>query len=153
MERLRYTRRTKLKIASLTSKSPAVQLLKKRGDNIFIHEMTQHVFHLTKNYRVKDEKFRALLGNLQTGEVTENNTRSLMILHFLNYSKEKKDKIENDPRTIWLFIKNAEVKLRNMEKLIEFLNRTKVLVARLRCEWTSNKKQVKGVTTVRKSHF
>ena len=32
-------------------------------------------------------------------------------------------------------------------------NRTKVPVARLKCEWTSNKKQVKGVATVRKSHF
>ena len=72
----RYARKTKFKIASSASKGPAVQLLVNRGDNLFIDEMIQHVFHLTQNYRVEDEKFRALLSNLRTGEVTENNTKS-----------------------------------------------------------------------------
>ena len=37
------------------------QLLKKRGYDIFINGMNQRVFHLMKNYRIKNEKFRALL--------------------------------------------------------------------------------------------
>ena len=86
-----YARRTKFKIASYTSKRHAVQLLVNRGDDLFIDEMTQHVFHLTKNYRVEDEKFRALLSNLQTGEVTENDAKNLISLHFFHYSKEKKE--------------------------------------------------------------
>ena len=36
--------RTKFKSASLTSKGPAVQLLKKRGDDIFIDNMTDTSF-------------------------------------------------------------------------------------------------------------
>ena len=71
-----FARRTKFKIASLTSKGPAVQLLEKRGGNIFIDDMSQHVFHLTKNYQVKDEKFRALLDNLRTGEITKGEARN-----------------------------------------------------------------------------
>ena len=55
-----FARKTKFKIASLMNKRLAVKLLEKRGENIFIDEMTQHVFYLTKNHRVKDEKFRAL---------------------------------------------------------------------------------------------
>ena len=148
-----FARRTKFKIAKSTSKDPAVQLLEKRGDDILIDDMTQHVFHLTKNYRVKDEKFRALLDNLRTGEITENEAKNLMNLSFFHYSPDKKDLIENDPKTIWLFTKNDEVRLKNTQKLVELSNRTKVPVARLKCEWSSNKKQINGVATVRKSHF
>ena len=115
--------------------------------------MTQHVFHLTKNYRVKDEKFRALLDNLRTGEITENEAKNLMNLSFFHYSQDKKVLIENDPKTIWLFTKNDKVRLKNTQKLVELSNNSKVPVARLKCEWMSNKKQVNGVRTVRKSHF
>ena len=107
-----FARRTKFKIASLTSKGPAVQLLEKRGGDIFIDDMTQHVFHLRKNYRVKDEKFSALLDDLRTGEITKNEARNLMSLHFFHYSKDKKDMIENDPKTISLFTKNDKVRLK-----------------------------------------
>ena len=82
------------------------------GDGIFIDDMTQHIFHLTKNYRVKDEKFRALLDNLQTGEITKNEARNLMSLHIFHYSPDKKDFIENDPKSIWLFTKNDKVRLK-----------------------------------------
>jgi len=111
-----FARKTKFKIASLMNKRLAVQLLEKRGDDIFMDEMTQHVFYLTKNYQVKDKKFRALLNNLQTGEVTENDARKLMILHFFNYLKEKKDTTENDPRTIWLFTKNETIRLKTRRR-------------------------------------
>ena len=129
-----YTRRTKFKIASLMGNSPEVQLLVNRGNDLFIDDMTQYVFHLMKNYRVKNEKFRALLKKIWTGEVIKNDARNLMSLHFFNYSREEKGKTGNDPRTIWLFTKNAEERLKNTEKLVELSNRTKLSVARLRCE-------------------
>ena len=90
------------------------------------------------------------MDNLQTGEVTKNDTKNLMSLHFFYHAEEKKLMIKNDPRTIWRFTKNAEVRLKNLEKLVELSNITKVPVARLKCEWTINKKQVNGVATVRK---
>ena len=87
-------------------------MLEKRGEYIFIDNMTQHVFHLTKNYRVKDKKFRALLDNLQTGEITENEARNLMSLHIFHDSPDKKGLIENNPKTIWIFTKNDKVRLK-----------------------------------------
>ena len=89
-----------------------------RGDDLFIDEMAQHVFYLMKNFRVKDEKFREYLGNLQTGEVTESDTENLTNLYFLNHTKDKKDKIKNDPRTIWLFTKNAKGRTKHTAKLV-----------------------------------
>ena len=54
-----YTRRMKFKIENSMSKTLVVQLLVNKGGELFMNHMTQHIFHLPKNYRVKDEKFRA----------------------------------------------------------------------------------------------
>ena len=54
-----------------TAKTSASQLLCQRGSYLFTHVMSETVFTLDKNYRVKTKEFRDLLGRLRTGEPTE----------------------------------------------------------------------------------
>ncbi len=61
--------------------------------------MSETVFTLNKNYRVKNKEFRDLLGMLLTGEPTERDADIILNLHiglhesdiaFMDYLKNKK---------------------------------------------------------------
>ncbi len=58
----------KLKVPQTpTAKTSTSQLLCQRGSYLFTHVMSEPVFTLDKNYRVKNKEFRDLLGRLCTG--------------------------------------------------------------------------------------
>ncbi len=52
------------------NKQSASQLLCQWGTYLFIHVMTESVFILNKNYRVKSEEFQDLIARLCVGEAT-----------------------------------------------------------------------------------
>jgi hypothetical protein len=54
-----------------TTKTSASQILCQKGSYLFTAVMSETVFTLDKNYRVKRKEFRDLLGRLRTGEPTQ----------------------------------------------------------------------------------
>ncbi len=90
----------KLKVPQTpTAKTSASQLLCQRGSYLFTHDMLETVFTLDKNYRVKNNEFRDLLGRLCTVEPTERDADIILNLHiglhesdiaFMDYLKKTK---------------------------------------------------------------
>ncbi len=77
----RYSKK-KLKVPQTpTAKTSASQLLCQRGSYLFTHVMSETVFTLVRNYRVKNKEFRDLLGRLRTGEPTEQDADIILNLH------------------------------------------------------------------------
>jgi len=111
------------------------QLLAYRGSYLFTEVMTDKVYFLTKNYRVQSEKFKSLLGRVWTGQPSEEDTQIIMKLHltFHDSNKEFMDKIQNDPKTMFLYTTNDEKDKKNVSKLVEASKGMKVPVARLNC--------------------
>ena len=61
--------------------------------------------------------------------------------------------IENHPKIVYLYTENHKKNVKNLQKLATLLRQTKVPIARLQCQWKSNKYQGQGSTRVYKSHF
>ena len=51
--------------------------------------------------------------------------------------------IENHPKTMWLYARNEEKDNKNIERLVKLSRERKVPVARLECQWISNRVQYK----------
>ena len=64
-----------------TTRMTTLQLLCQRGTYIFTQIMTETVFSLDRNYRVKNLAFRNLLGWLQTGDPLKEDADILSNLH------------------------------------------------------------------------
>ncbi len=79
--------------------------------------MSEIVFTLNKNYRVKSKEFRDLLGRLRTGEPTH---RNILNLHISQYELDIvfMDYLKNNKKTMCLYTRNAEKELKNQEMLI-----------------------------------
>ncbi len=56
---------------TLTAKTTVSKLLCQRGSYLFTNVMSETVFALDKNYKVKTKEIHDLLGRLRTGEPTE----------------------------------------------------------------------------------
>ena len=87
------------------------QLFAYRGDWIFTEVMTENVYILTKNYRVRCKHFKRLLERVRKGNATREDAEKMMKLHHVFYKVDKdfKDNIENHGKTMWLFSNNADV--------------------------------------------
>ena len=131
------------------------QLLAYRGSYLFTEVMTDKVYFLTKNYRVQCKKFKSLLGRVRTGQPSEEDIQNIMKLHltFHDSNKEFMDKIQNDPKTMFLYTTNDEKDKKNVSKLVETSKEMKVPVARLNCWWENHKLQNGSVRHARKTHF
>ncbi len=68
----------------------ATQLQCQRGTYIFTQIMTETVFPLDKNYRVKNMEFRNLLGRLQIGDPLKEDADILSNLHLIYYDEDFK---------------------------------------------------------------
>lgn len=140
----------------VTDKMTEAQLFAYRGDWLFTKVMTDQVYFLTKNYRVRCEHFKALLERVRKGDTTHDDATKLMKLHTVfhrNNSAFKKD-VEDADHTMFLFSNNIEVRKKNVDKLVETSKSNKVPVARLDCWYDTNKQQ--NVTKERRifqSHF
>jgi hypothetical protein len=65
-----YSKSTSTAPLAPTNKLSVTQLLFQWRSFLFTHVMTETVFFLNKNYRVKSKHFHHLLARLQTGEST-----------------------------------------------------------------------------------
>lgn len=149
-----YALQNGYKDAKATKKTPNQQLMEEIGHNLFIDNLAMNVFTLRENYRtINDPHFGNILSRLRLGKASRTDAERLMKQCLHSHSKENREKIENDPKTVWLYTRNHEKNTQNITKLVEHSNRVAQPIARLQCQWMSNRCQSKGKDSVRRSHF
>ena len=149
-----FGRRQGIKLPSTTRKSGNQQVHEEKGNNYFIEDLTQNVITLTENYRTaKDPMFGNILSRLRVGACTESDADILLKRSLAKFNPQDRAIIENHPKTLWLFTRNWEKNRKNVEKLVELSNRDKVPIARLRCQWHTNRCYSTGKQTVTRRHF
>ncbi len=84
-----YSKMTTTTLLTPTNKQTAAQLLCQYGTYLFTHLMTESVFFLDKNYRVKSEEFQKLLARLSIGESTTKDAQRITDLHLAYYEHNK----------------------------------------------------------------
>ena len=126
-----------------------------RGDWLFTEVMCENVYMLTKNYRVKCEKFKDLLERLRVGKPTNADAHHMMKLHhhFYRLDPKFKDKIENHKKTMWLYSKVRQVQNKNRDMLVETSKKNQVPVAKLDCWYETFKTQNGQERHAIRSHF
>jgi hypothetical protein len=136
-----YSKMTTTSPLTPTNKQTAAQLLCQWGTYLFTHVMTESVFFLHQNYRVKSEEFQELLARLRVGESTTEDAQRITDLHLAYYEHDKTfmTNLTNDPKTMWLYAKNVEKDKKNMDMLIQTSKMNKVPVARLNCHYETNR--------------
>ena len=139
----------------VTDKMTQAQLFAYHGDWLFTEIMTDRVYFLTKNYRVQCKKFKALLERVRKSRVTKKDAKKLMKLHytFYRHNPNFKKNIEHHDKTMWLFSNNADVRKKNVDKLVKTSKSGKVPVARLNCWYDTNKTQNGKERHTYLSHF
>jgi hypothetical protein len=82
--------------------------------------MSETVFTLNKNYRVKNIEFRDLLGRLCTGEPTEQDADIISNLHIGLHESDIAfiDYLKNNKINMWLYARNAEKEHKNQKMLV-----------------------------------
>jgi hypothetical protein len=82
--------------------------------------MSETVFTLDKNYRVKNKEFHDLLRRLRTGEPTERDADIISNLHIGQHESDIAfmDYLKNNKKTMWLYTLNAEKEHKNQEMLV-----------------------------------
>ena len=150
-----YSARQGMAVQRRTNKMTKSQLFKHRGDWLFTEVMTEQVYSLTRNYRVKDKKFKEILSRVRLGEPTKEDADHIIKLHHNWYSADEKfkQKIENHEKTMWLFTKRQQVEEMNRKRLISMSNSTNVPVARLDAHFDTNKQQNMKENRAIRSHF
>jgi len=122
-----------------TTKMTPSQLICQRGNYLFTHVMSETVFTLDINYRVKCKKFRDLLGRLRVGEPTNQDAETLSNLHISNYTEDFTNYLANNKKTMWLYATNAAKELKNEEMLIHTSKHNNVPIARLDCTYDTHR--------------
>ncbi len=72
--------------------------------------MTESVFFLDKNYRVKSKHFGHLLARLRTGESTPDDAKNITSLHLAYYEHNTAfmTNLKQDQKTMWIYAKNTD---------------------------------------------
>ena len=140
-----YFKSTSTTLINPTNKQSATQLLCQWGTYLFTHVMTDSVFFLNKNYTVKSKHFRHLLARLHTGVSTPDDAREITNLHLAYYEHDTAfmTNLKQDPKTMWLYAKNADKDKTNMDMLIHTSKNKNVPVARLDCHFGSKQQSGK----------
>ena len=99
-------------------------MFKNRGDILFREQMTENVFELTKNLRVTEESqhFQGILQRLRLSEQTLEDSNVLNSLNLWQegvYPKDFQQRLEEDPKTLFVYANNEPRKSKNMAKLKE----------------------------------
>jgi hypothetical protein len=117
--------------------------------------MSETVFTLNKNYRVKSKEFHDLLGRLRTGVPTQQDAEIISNLHIGLYESDIAfmDYLKNNKKTMWFYARNAEKELKNQEMLIHASKITSKPVARLDCTYDTKRLSGDKDWTVCYSHF
>ena len=124
-----------------TNKETAAQLLTKWGTYLLTQVMTETVFYLHKNYRVKSKEFRKLLGRLRVGEATAEDAQRIVNLHLTYYEQDETfmADLKQNPKSMWLYARNKDKDSTNLDMLIQTSKTNKVPVARLACHYETNR--------------
>jgi hypothetical protein len=130
-----YSRMNNKSQQTPTTRLTSTQLLCQHGTYIFPQIMSETVFALDKNYRVKNNESRDLLGRLRIGEPIHKDAEKLSNLHLIYYDEGFKSYLENNKKTMWLFAKNADKELKNQEMLIHTSKHKNNPIARLDCTY------------------
>lgn len=147
-----YGHRLGIRLPGSTKKSGNEQILEEMGHELFISDLTQHVFNLTENYRtINDPEFGSILERLRIGTSTDDDVSTLMKRSLGHFDPSAKARVENLPNTVWLFTCNWQKDIKNTEKLVHLSNSTQTPIARLRCQWHTNR--CYSNRTVIRSHF
>ncbi len=101
--------------------------------------MSETVFTLDINYRVRCKRFRDLLGKLRTGEPTHEDAENLSNLHLSKYDEVFMDYLATNNKIMWLFATNAAKELKNEEMLINTSKHNNVPIARLDCTYETKR--------------
>jgi hypothetical protein len=101
--------------------------------------MSETVFALDKNCRVKNNEFRNLLGRPGIGEPIRKDAEKLSNLHLIYYDEGFKSYLESNDKTMWLFPKNADKDLKNQEMLIHTSKYKNNPIARLDCTYDTKR--------------
>ncbi len=138
-----------------TAKTSASQLLCQKGSNLFTNVISEIVFTLDKNYRVKSKEFRDLLGRLRTGEPTQRDAEIILNLHFGLYESDIAfmDYLKSNKKTMWLYARNVEKELKNQKMLIHTSKITSKPEARFDCTYDTKRLSGDKDRTVCYSHF
>jgi len=142
------------------------QLLQNAGDELLTTLMTEHVFVLTTNKRVRpgNDSFVQLLNRLRQGydaeslnkekkdHIAHEDSETLYNLHFSWYSDAFIKSLEDDPKILWVFAENKDKRKKNCEKLQETTRKYDVPLARMHCHYESTHAH-HGVTKANASHF
>ncbi len=82
--------------------------------------MSETVFTLDKNYRVKNKEFRDLLKRLRIGEPTEQDADNISNLHIGLHESDIAfmDYLKNNKKSMWLYARNAEKEHKNQKMLV-----------------------------------
>ena len=106
----------------ITDKMSEAQLFACQGDWLFTDIMTDQVFFLTQNFRVRCKIFKHLLERVRVGSATEEDADIMMKLHHVFYrvDTEFKHKVENHKKTMWLFSNNNDVRKKTWINLLRF---------------------------------
>ncbi len=152
-----YSKMTTTTPLTPTNKQTAAQLLCQCGTYLFTHVMTESVFFLDKNYRVKSEEFQKLLARLRIGESTTKDAQRITNLHLAYYKQDKTlmTNLKHDPKTMWLYAKNMDKDKTNVDMLIQTSKKNKVPVTRHYCHYKTNRapRSDHQQPTVWESHF
>jgi hypothetical protein len=105
-----YFKMTLMTPLAPTNKQSAAQLLSQWGSYVFTHVMTESVFFLNKNYRVKSEEFRDLLARLRIEESTTEDAQQITNLHLAIYKHDTTfmTNLKHDQNPMWLYAKNMD---------------------------------------------
>ena len=135
---------------TMTSRSKNNQICEYEGCQILIDMMTEEVFMLTRNFRTTDKEDSDLMNRMRVGDQTMEDADRLINLHISNYPSSFREKIEDDPKTLWAFAKRDDMNKKNVDMLVKTQKRHGVPIARLRCRFKSN---MSGDAVAYPSHF
>jgi hypothetical protein len=123
-----YSKMTTTTPLAPTNKQSAAQLFCQWGTYLFTYIMTQSVFFLNKNYRVKSEEFQDLLARLHVGESITEDAQQITGLHLAYYEHNTTimTYLKHDPKTMWLYAKNMDKDKTNMDMLFQTSKMNKV---------------------------
>jgi hypothetical protein len=126
-----YSKMTTMTTLTPTNKQTAAQLLSQWGTYLFTQVMTESVFHLHKNYRMKSKEFQNLLARLHIGESTAEDAQRITKLHLIYYKQDNTfmTNLKHDPKTMWLYAKNDNKDKTNLDMLKQTSKKNKVPVA------------------------
>jgi hypothetical protein len=138
-----------------TNKQNEAQLLCRWGTYLFTNVMTESVFLLTKNYRVKSDQFQDLLARLRVGASTAGDAKRITDLHLSYYEGDSTfmKNLKQDPKTMWLYAKNEDKDKTNIDMLIQTSKTNNVPIARLFCHYETNRTNLQQQPKICVSHF